>query len=758
MYTGIVAATLLLMQGSAAGATADPPSVVSAPRVNAEVKIDGVLDEAVWQQATVLTDFNQYEPVDGRPALERTEVRVWYAPDAIYFGVHAYDSQPSTIRATRADRDNIGGEDGVVIYLDTFHDRRRAFLFGANPLGVQMDGVRSEGAANAGRRFGGGNDLNPDYLFESKGRVTEDGYVIEFRIPFKSLRYPSTDVQTWGLQIERVTQRTGYTDTWTPVQRGAASYLVQAGTLTGLSDLHRGVVVEAQPFVTAQATGAVDANDRFRRGRFEPETGINARLGFTSVSLDATINPDFSQVESDAGQVTINERFALFFAEKRPFFLEGIELFGTPNQLVYTRRIVDPIAGGKLTGKVGSIGVAHLTAVDNNADADGREALFNVTRLRRDFGSNSLAGLTMTDRSLLDGDAYNRVVAADTRIVFKQLYFAEFQYGRSWTRDNGDNTNGAIWKAEVDRTGRLFGFNYSINGTEDAFRADAGFVNRTGIVNAHAFNRLRLYGAPNALVETVTFNFNPSRVWDYDDIGGEALEGDQGLSADLRLRGGWNIDASFGHGFVNFEEADYVAYTNGSGVAFDPLDRVSGFKGDMSINTPTYQKFDAGVRFGQGKVALFREGGRGWGREFEVEASLRPSTAWRVDLSSGYEQLWRDIDDSEFGRTILTRAKVEYQPTRALFFRVVGEHRAERQSAARDPRTGEALYIGGELAGAEEANGFSFDLLASLEPTPGTVAFFGYGSTLAGAEPLGLRDYRRQADGFFVKLAYQFRR
>ena len=757
MYTGFVAATLLLLQ-SAPAEVANPRQVVNAPRLEADVTIDGVLDEAVWQQAAVLTDFRQYEPVDGRPAQERTEVRVWYAPDAIYFGVHAFDSQPSTIRATRADRDNIGGEDRVIIYLDTFHDRRRAFLFGANPLGVQMDGVRAEGASSAGRMFGGGNDLNPDYLFESRGRITDDGYVIEFRIPFKSLRYPSADVHTWGLQIERVTQRTGYTDTWTDVRRGAASFLVQAGTLSGLTDLHRGVVVEAQPFVTAQSVGALGTDDRFARGSLKSETGLNARLGFTSISLDATINPDFSQVESDAGQVTINERFALFFPEKRPFFLEGIELFGTPNQLVYTRRIVDPIGGGKLTGKIGSIGVAHLTAVDNNVDEAGREALYNVTRLRRDFGRNSVAGLTVTDRNVLDGDAYNRVAAADTRIVFKELYFAEFQYGRSWTRENDVNTNGAIWKAEVDRTGRMFGFNYSITGSEDAFRADAGFVNRTGIIDAHAFNRLRFYGRPNALIETVTLNLAPSWIWDYDDFGDGAIEGGADLNAQVRLRGGWEVQGSIGREFVNFLAADYAGYTFEDGTAFSPLDRASGMQARLEIGTPTYQKFDASVEYAQGKVPLFVEGARGFGRELSLSASLRPTTAWRVDVSSGYQKLRRDFDDSEFGRTIITRAKVEFQPTRALFFRAVGEHRAERQSALRDPRTGAPLYIGGELAAAEESNGLRVDLLASLEPTPGTVAFFGYGSTLAGNDPLILRDYRRQADGFFIKLAYQFRR
>ncbi|HSL69834.1 MAG TPA: DUF5916 domain-containing protein, partial [Longimicrobiales bacterium] len=416
---------LVAVLPQAPSATAAPPATVTVPRVEAEAVIDGRLSEPVWEQAARLRDFRQYEPVDGRPAEEQTEVLVWYAPDAIHFGVIARDRQPGSIRASRADRDNITGEDHVVIYLDTFNDRRRAFFFAVNPLGVQADGVRTEGASSAGRMFGGNTDYSPDFIFDSKGALTPEGYVIEVRVPFKSLRYPTNGPQRWGLQIERKTQRTGYTDTWTDVRRASASYLAQAGSIDGLRDLERGVVLEAQPFFTASANGALQEAG-FERADPTGEVGANAKISFTNVAIDVTANPDFSQVESDAGQVTLNERFALFIPEKRPFFLEGIELFNTPNQLVYTRQVVAPLGGAKVTGKLGPIGVAHLTAVDEEVTPvclgvcpailpTRRNALFNITRLRRDFGSNSTAGLLLTDRSLLENDEYNRVVAADTR-------------------------------------------------------------------------------------------------------------------------------------------------------------------------------------------------------------------------------------------------------------------------------------------------------------------------------------------------------
>ena len=226
-------ALLLLIQAPAPGlSTANivegkGSPVAEIPRLERDVRIDGNLDEPVWSQATRLTGFWQYQPVDGRPAEEQTNVLVWYAPDAMYFGIIANDRNPRAIRATVADRDNLDNDDYVVIDLDTFHDRRRAFFFGVNPLGVQADGVRSEGAGQVSSLIPGSVDKNPDFAWDSKGRITDRGYEVEIRIPFKSLRYPGGGTQTWGLNVTRVVKRTGYTDTWTDVRRANASFLGQ---------------------------------------------------------------------------------------------------------------------------------------------------------------------------------------------------------------------------------------------------------------------------------------------------------------------------------------------------------------------------------------------------------------------------------------------------------------------------------------------------------------------------------------------------
>ena len=472
----------------------------SIPRIEAEASIDGRLDEPAWAQATRLGGFSQYQPVDGRPAEEKTEVLVWYSPSAIHFGILASDANPGSIRATIADRDNLSNDDTVKIFLDTFNDRRRAFFFGVNPLGAQEDGVQTEGAFNAGSAMGGGNfqggtlDRSPDYKWDSKGMITDQGYTVEIRIPFKSLRYPGNGPQSWGINIQRKIQRTGYVDTWTDVRRASNSFLGQSGLMKGLHDLKRGVVTKAQPFLTASRNGSRDENGKFQTEDIQWNPGLNMRFGFTNLSIDATINPDFSQVESDAGQVTLNQRFALFYPEKRPFFLEGIELFSTPNQLVYTRQISDPIVGGKLTGKVGRVGIAYMNAVDDIAD--GRHAVFNIARVRADIGASSVAGATYTDRTTADG--FNRVLAADARITFKKLYYVQGQVGGSWDDTDGRSTSAPIWSAEFDRTGRAWGFNYKLNGIGESFEARSGYVPRNDNVEARAFNRFTLVRPPGS--------------------------------------------------------------------------------------------------------------------------------------------------------------------------------------------------------------------------------------------------------------------
>src|SRR4029079_5165817 len=237
---------------------------VRVPRLEREAanaRIDGILDEGAWAQAALLTGFSQFSPQDGIPSADSTEVLIWYSATALHVRIRAFE-QDGQVHATMADRDKIGADDNVQLLIGTFHDRRQAFVFGVNPFGVQMDGTIVE----SGQSLGGGwtptlsgrvaPDLSQDFVFTSKGHLTEDGYEVEIRIPFKSIKYQSADVQSWDINVVREVQHSGYEDTWAPARRSNASFLSQSGVIDSLSGFHRGLVLDVNPVVTRKATGA----------------------------------------------------------------------------------------------------------------------------------------------------------------------------------------------------------------------------------------------------------------------------------------------------------------------------------------------------------------------------------------------------------------------------------------------------------------------------------------------------------------------
>jgi Domain of unknown function (DUF5916) len=740
---------------------------VHIPRVEATATIDGALDEPVWKSAARLTGFTQYRPIDSRPAADSTEVLVWYAPDAIYFGIRAYEAHGNVVRATLADRDNIDADDNVQILLDTFNDRRRALLIAVNPYGAQEDGVRSEGLAgaaggqNAGFRFDGVIDLNPDYVYQSHGRLTPFGYEVEVRIPFKSLRYQSGATQDWGLQVVRITQHTGYEDTWAPVVRASASYLIQSGSLKALTGMRRGLVMDVSPEFTSRVDGAPGATS-YGYGSVDPQLGLNLRWGITqNLSLTGTANPDFSQVEADVGQVTVNQRFALFFPEKRPFFLEGLEQFDTPNALIYTRRIVSPIAGAKLTGKVGGTAVAYIGAVDDaSASASGTDhPVVNLLRLRRDLGASSTLGLAYTDR--IEGSDYNRVVGADARVIWKKIWFSDAQVVGSWTQDAAGVRTGELWDVTLyDLTGRSYGNHAELVGVSPDFKAASGFVNRVNVVQARIANRFSVYGKPGALLEQGTTFILVQPTWRYHDFPGSTLEGSINETFLLTLRGGWGVNANWNNAHQRFDPPDYAGYqvdSSGTPVPFAiPHGLYNLWGASAGFNTPNRAlTFSANIGAGQG--AIFAEAAEGRSLNTFVGLTWKPTTGLRIDGQWVHNRLTRARDGSWFSTANIPRLKVEYQLNRDIFFRYVGQYFAQESDSLRDPRNGAPLIIGGSPQPRTSVTEFRNDFLFSYKPNPGTVFFFGYGSSLSEPTAFSFRDLRRTADGFFLKASYLFR-
>ena len=469
--------------------------------LDATIVVDGVLDEAVWSRARLLTGFSLYQPVDERPAPDSTEVLVWYSTSAIHFGIRAFEPH-GAVQATLAERDRVATDDNVEIHLDTFEERRRAFIFIVNPLGVQADGTKNEsgGFIPGSNVMPGQNDLSADFQWQSRGKVTDAGYDVEIRIPFSSLRFPTGGSQRWGLQILRKVQHSGYQETWTPARRGAASFISQEGWLTGLTDMRHGVDVTNNPELTSTITGTPccsPADDAWRY-RSQPRLGGNVRAGLGSnIVLVGTVRPDFSQVEADATQVAADPRFALFYAERRPFFVEGSDQFNVPNTLVYTRRIVQPDAALKLTLRQGRTNVALLSALDApSAATNNTRPLVDIVRITRDFNEQSTAGLVYSER-VSRGNA-NRLLGGDVKLLLNRESYAQLQLAGSESRSAGQSRTGTMWEALVDGTGRKRGYHYNLMGISPDFRADNGFVARTGFVSPTIANRVTFFGRPGA--------------------------------------------------------------------------------------------------------------------------------------------------------------------------------------------------------------------------------------------------------------------
>lgn len=753
---------------------------VAPPRIDQAIEIDGKLDEAVWSQAAVLSGFSRYAPLDGAPAENATEVLVWYSPTAIHFGIRA-SAPAGSVRATLADRDHLQSDDHILIFLSTYNDGRQALVFGVNPLGVQLDGSLAEGMRGSGGGFGGlvsgreAPDLNPDYVFQSKGRITESGYEVEVRIPFKSLRYQSQPEQDWGIHITRVVPYQGIEDTWAPAKRDAASFLSQAGHLKNLRDLRRGLVLDVNPVTTAKLDGREGSSGWAYDGS-RPEFGVNLRWGITpNLTMNGTINPDFSQVESDAGQFTYDPRQALFFPEKRPFFLDGSEQFATPNNLIYTRRVVSPIAATKVTGKVtGRTSLAYLAAVDDaSLSASGHDhPVFNILRLQQDLGAKSRAALVYTDR--IDGDRSNRVIGSDARFVWGDIYSLTAQGALSRTAVNGAVTTAPLWQSVLARTGRRFQFRYTVRGIDPDFRAAAGFISRTGVASGNFNHTLVTYGRPGSPIERWSSDVVVDGSWVYEDLMAGRPSQDRKLhfNNNVTFKGGWRVGGSVLFESFGFDQRlysnYYLARPGASGIEHVPYPagpRLPNRDYVLSATTPQRAgvEFDGQIVWGQDEN--FYEWSSADIGFVNLGFAWKPTDKLRVEPRYQMQSFRRRSDGTIVGVRRIPRVKTEYQISRPIFIRFVGEYSSDWQDDLRDDsRSNAPIYILNRATGQYDraagtsVRSFRADVLFSYQPTPGTVLFAGYGNTLADVnDDFKTRALKRARDGFFLKFSYLFR-
>ena len=751
-------------------------SVATPTLDKAHIRVDGVLDDEDWQRAALLRSFTQYDPVEGVPASQRTEVLVLVDADAIYFGVRAYDDHPGGVRATMAQRDKFDRSDDYVrLILDTFNDQRRAYVFSVNPLGVQQDGVWNEGGGDGrGRGHGPPIDNNPDFIWESGGRLTDWGYSVELRIPFKSLRFREVPEQSWGLQVVRKISRNGYQESWAPITNNISNQLTQAGKLTGLKNLDAGLFMEINPVVTGKRIGTLDDNEIFHRDRPQGDFGLNFTYGLTSnLTLDATYNPDFSQVEADAGQISVNERFGLYFPEKRPFFLEGTEIFNLPKQVVYTRSIANPIGGAKLTGKVGSWNVGYIGAQDKALDEDGVDAVANLIRVRRDLGAASTVGMVYTDRTA-HADEYNRLLGGDARLLFDRRYTVTlFAAGSRTAVPDSAPVNGALWSARLERAGRAFSFSTEVEDSDDGFQAGSGFIRRIGYMQVQSNVRLNHYGERGALVENWGPSLEVHGYWDHHRFwAGQGIEeGSAQLGGNISFRGNVSIFTNLKWTTYDFQPDRYdglfVQSAGGVMSAFYPdQSRFQGLWGaDANLWVNTFERIRGNVRFSWNEVPLFS----GSSAAIEtadsysgnVSLNLYPTRSLQGELGLRTSTIYRKRDGSRYSSAVIPRIRAQYQFSRAFYVRGIFEYSTQDKTGLFDPASGLPLFYcdeeGCEEKVADASHDFHVEGLVTYEPSPGTVFYIGYTRQMQDTEAFRFRHVTPVADGLFVKLSYRFR-
>jgi hypothetical protein len=495
------------------------------PRFDKSPVIDGKLDDEIWKQAALLRDFYQIQPGDNIAPSKPTEVMLGYDAKFLYVAFHCYD-EPDKVRATISKRDNIFNDDYVGILFDTFNDKRKAYEFDFNPFGIQADGIWTDGQ---------NEDFSPDIVMESKGIMTSDGWTVEAAIPFKSLRYVAGKDKLWGAHFwRRIKRFNNELSMWMPINRDISSWLSQEGHLSGLEGISTERTLELIPSLTLSETGkrkGTLSQAQLNAGMLDPgrmvnepvkfDPGITGKYSITpNITLDFAVNPDFAQVESDQLVVQANQRFPIFFPEKRPFFLEGIDIFQTQIAAVHTRAIIDPDVAVKLTGKVDRNTFGLLLASDNgpgnfspeerltaNPRFVGKNASIGILRLKRDIGKkDSFIGFLGTYRKFVDQS--NALAGLDSRFrVNKQTTFmAQALVTRSRRQffypDLGqtlDRTENAfIYATDYNMNGRHFGYDYSTVGRTRYYRADVGFNRRTNTNNHNLFVRYNSEPKPKA--------------------------------------------------------------------------------------------------------------------------------------------------------------------------------------------------------------------------------------------------------------------
>lgn len=708
-----------------------------------DFEISGHLRHPAWDKAQPVKIKYEVQPDDQARARVQTKVRVLYSQDHLYIGFDSHDPNPGKIRASIADRDESFQDDFVGIFLDPFNNNRHAYEFFVNPLGVQMDGMRS----------GGNEDMSFNALWYSKGAVTDSGYTAAMKIPFKSLNFPNKKVQEWSIQFLRNYPRNSrYQMTWTNVSIDNPCMMCQNGMLVGLKGLENENTVELLPYAMAYQNSAIQnpgaPASGLDHGPLDGRIGGSISYAPTStMSLDAVVNPDFSQVETDAAQIGVNETFALFYPEKRPFFLREADLFRTQEDLFYSRTINRPLAAGKFTKKSSAFSIAFLTAYDREAPfiVPGKygssfvrsevNAYSNVLRGRYTIDDESYVGGLITTRN--QEDASNYVGSVDWQILLADHYYFNGQLGYSHTRElqdtelfdnsrtfggssydaafNGEQYSGTLFTGEIERQAKYYSFEFSYASYSPTFQSQAGFINRTDRRQFEASQSISYY---------------PNKAW--------LSQGDISANASWR----YDFKGQFQERYIFLQNSNNFAGQTNVSISYLPLND-ERFRGEyftnmqrlmVDVNTRPIESLSLGGHVGFGKyVNRAANPALGEGYNISAEATVKPTARLQFEFSYAYSTLSSANSGEKYYSGNIMRLTSRYNFSRKLFARLITQYDSFQEQIQVYP-------------------------LVYYKANPFTKFYIGMTDYLDRYEEVGgFNGYRQTNRQFFVKFQYLIR-
>jgi hypothetical protein len=767
---------------SAQAPAAPPPNAAKIPlskipRVHSAPKLEDFLENHPREAELTVTDFRQNSPGDGTPATESTTAYLSYDDKNLY-AVFVCRDETGQVRAHLSKREDSDQDDGVGLLLDTYRDFHRAYYFFSNPLGVQTDAIYTEGQ---------GYDFSFDTLWDNSGRVTSDGYIVFFSIPFKSLRFSSVPEQTWGVALYRVILRKSEYDYWPYVTQRVEGLTQQFAPVAGLENVSPGRNIQLIPYgllasdhflnQPISVNGSTPASPPSFKDQFEHRAGLDAKfVARDSLTFDVTLNPDFSQVESDDPQVTINQRFAVFFPEKRPFFIENAGFFMTPINLFFSRQIADPQFGSRMTGKLGKWTLGALVIDDRQpglgatSSAYKTRAADGVVRVTREFGNQSYIGGFLSSRDF--ADTSNRVASLDARLKFSKNWVVDAQAVHTWTRQDlnagqnclsfastnptiGSQQGNALW-ADASYTGRNFNFSTNYNDFSPNFCTELGFVNRIDIRQNYTLGSY-LWRPKKGKIVDFGPGFSETVDWDHNGV----MQDWQAVAVfQVELTKQTTLSVSRGEAFERFENIGFRKHS-----------------GYVLASTQPYKWISFSARYTQGiGENFFPAPGLlpflGNTRRVNFGFSLRPSSRFRIDETFIYSKLGTRVGStppvSAPGHNVfnnyLNRTKLNYQFTKELSLRLILDYNATiANTSLLDLQTNLGSFDGGPIVPTKQ---FTTDVLFTYLLHPGTAVYLGYNNgyndlTLhPGAPPFVTAQgapNNSTSRLFFVKVSYLLR-